>query len=265
MYSMEVNYPVAPSTVMDPVAQNWALGIGIVGFIVCLIVGARMAIKYKTPLPLLFPIAGFCNSILEPVVCILGHCVHSVSGQMTLFETNARPIPIHLSLCYALYFGPVYMVLFQRAVTHGLTRSYLWKAYFGAAIFAVLFEIAPVQFGLWSYYDKQALWVWKGTVPLFWVLCNPVNMWVSFALILKYRHLLTGFKSLLIIPLAQVGVYMGAMGAGFPFFNATNSSASQMMVEAAGLMSVALAFAMIGACNQSLVANSQRLNKAVTQ
>ncbi len=259
MYTMEVNYPVAPPTVMEPVAQNWALGIGIAGFVISMLLGARMSMKYKTLLPVLFPVAGFCASILEPVVCILGHCIHSVAGQMTLFETNARPIPIHLSLAYALYFGPVWMVLFQRAITHGLTKSYLWKAYAGTVVFAVLFEIAPVQFGLWGYYDKQALWVFKGTVPLFWAFCNPVNMWVSFTLIMKYRHLLTGIRSLLIIPLTQAGVYMGAMGAGFPYFNAANSTASQLQIELAGLMSVALAFAFIGACNKILAGASNEL------
>ena len=264
MNTLQVNYPVAPETVMDPVAQSWAIGIGVVGLVISLIIGGRMSVKYNTVLPLLFPIAGFFCSILEPIVCILGHCVHAVSGQLTLFETNGRPIPLHLSLAYALYFGPVWMALFKRAVDHGLTNNFLWKAYAGTAVFAVLFEILPVQYGLWMYYDRQALWLWKGTVPLFWAFCNPVNMWVSFALILKYRHLLTGVRSLLLIPLTQVGVYMGAMGAGFPYFNAANSTASQAMIELSGIASVLLGLGIVAACNQSLVASSKALRGTAT-
>ena len=256
MNSILVNYPVTPELTMNLAAQYVALANGVIGMLICLIIGWRMSVKYKTPLPFLFPIAGACDVVLEPVICFLGHAVHAQIGQITLFETNTRPIPVHVALLYGVYYGPVWLFLFHRFMTTGLSNAFLWKTFVVLFVFAQLFEIAPVNYGLWYHYGYQPFRFGDQGEPLFFPVVNLVPAYLGFLLIINYRHLLSGWRALFIIPLTQAGAYMGHLGAGFPYYNVINSSASPAMIQLACVASILLALAFIAAINQSLSAAS---------
>ena len=260
MNTMSVSFAVAPQLTMNPLAQNVALASGAIGMLICLIIGWRMSLKYKTPLPFLFPIAGACDVVLEPVICFLGHAVHAQVGQIMLFETNQRPIPVHVALLYGVYYGPVWLFLFHRFMTAGLSNAFLWKTFAVLFVFAQLFEIAPVNYGLWYHYGYHPFRFGEQGEPLFFPVVNLVPAFLGFLLIIKYRHLLAGWKSLLIIPLTQAAAYMGHLGAGFPYYNVINSSASETMVQWACIASVLLALAFIAAINQALAETSRQRN-----
>ena len=220
MNTMSVSFAVAPQLTMNPLAQNVALASGAIGMLICLIIGWRMSLKHKTPLPFLFPIAGACDVVLEPVICFL----------------------------------------FHRFMTAGLSNAFLWRTFAVLFVFAQLFEIAPVNYGLWYHYGYHPFRFGEQGEPLFFPVVNLVPAFLGFLLIIKYRHLLAGWKSLLIIPLTQAAAYMGHLGAGFPYYNVINSSVSETMVQWACIASVLLALAFIAAINQALVETSRQRN-----
>jgi hypothetical protein len=240
------DYPAPPvGTVMPADAQQAALWIAGAVLAAFIIVAAWRAFKQRSAMPLLLLVAGFCTILLEPLVCHLGHAVHPAIGQIALFRAADRSIPLHAALIYSFYFGAVYIFLLPRLVSGAASRAFIWKAFFVICVLAYLIEVVPVGAGLWVYYDKQALWFWKGGMPLFWPFVNAACIIFPLALMKLLYASLKGLRQLLVIPLSVMGANMAHFGAGVPFYNATNSTASQGLVDLSGLASIALAFLIV--------------------
>src|SRR5581483_8359306 len=58
-----------------------------------------------SPLPPAILVGGALAAFNEPIVDVLGGCVHHQIGQWTAFTTFDRPMPVWLCLAYVLYFG----------------------------------------------------------------------------------------------------------------------------------------------------------------
>lgn len=254
------NYPQAPlDAVMPAAAQEIVLGIAIValsGFFILSLIQAR---KTRSLLPPLFLVAGFVTILLETLVTHMGHAVHPEIGQISIFKAADRAIPWHIVLIYSFYFGAVYMFMFERIRTGTFTREFVWKSYFFTCALAYCIEIVPVHIGLWVYYDHQALWLWKGGMPLFWTFVNAGCIYMALTLIKLFYPILTGWKQLLVIPLSAMGAQMGHFGAGFPYYNAVNSAAPVWLIELSGLASVALALLIAFMCSRLLSADTRAI------
>ena len=249
MNAASSDYPSAPiDAVMPAATQQVTLWIAIVALTCFVLYAAWKSAQQKSALPLLYFIAGFCTILLEPLVTHMGHAVHPEIGQISLFKTADRAIPWHIALIYSFYFGAVYLFLMPRLIKPDVSSGFIWKAYFTICALAYVIEIVPVHLGLWVYYDKQALWLWKGGMPLFWTFVNAACIFFPMALMKLMYASLTGIKQLLVIPLSVMGANMAHFGAGVPFYNATNSDASSALVELSGLTSVALALLIVHIC-----------------
>jgi len=239
------DYPLPPTDLVMPATVQevalWMAAAALAGFMIYAI---RQALQQRSALPVLYLVAGFCTVLLEPLVTHMGHAIHPEIGQIVLFKVADRAIPLHIALIYSFYFGGVYMVLLPRIFRNEMTRAAVWKSYLAVCVLAYLIELAPVQFGLWVYYDTQALWIWKGGMPLFWTFVNAGCIFFPMAL-MKLMQPLTGLKQILVVPLSLIGAAMGHFGAGVPFYNATNSNAGPFLVELSGLASVALALLLV--------------------
>jgi hypothetical protein len=233
---------------MPTEAQNVTLTIAVAFLIGFLLYASFRSVKEKSALPLLYFVAGFCTILLEPLVTHMGHAVHPEIGQLTLFKSADRAIPWHIATIYSFYFGAVYLFVLPHLLKPGVTSSFVWKTYFCICAFAYLIEIVPMHYGLWIYYDNQALWLWKGGMPLFWTFVNSASILFPMALMKLMQSSITGVKQLLVIPLSVMGANMAHFGAGVLFYNATNSGASDLIVELSGLGSVALAFLLVHIC-----------------
>ena len=243
------DYPGAPfDTVMPAQAQQIALNAAIVILAGFALYGAWRCVKEKTALPLLYLVAGFCTILLEPLCTHMGHAIHPPVGQINLFSVADRAIPWHIALIYSFYFGAVYMFLMPVFTSGRVTSGFVWKAYFTICALAYAIEIVPVHVGLWVYYDKQALWLWKGGMPLFWTFVNAACIFFPMALMKVLWPMLKGAGQLLVIPLSVLGAIMAHFGAGSPFYAATNSAASDLLVNLAGLASVGLALLLMQVC-----------------
>ena len=254
------DYPQAPfDAVMPAAAQEIVLWIAIVALGGFFIISLIQAARTKSMLPPLFLVAGFVTILLETLVTHMGHAIHPEIGQITIFKAADRAIPWHIVLIYSFYFGAVYMFMFERIRSGGFTRAFVWKSYFFTCTLAYCIEIVPVQIGLWVYYDHQALWLWKGGMPLFWTFVNAGCIYMALTLIKLFYPILKGWKALLVIPLSAMGAQMGHFGAGFPYYNAVNSAAPIWLIELSGLASVGLALLIAFMCSRLLAADTASL------
>ena len=253
--TITIDFPAPPvEAIMPALAQSVALYLSLTILAVVSVMAVRMSARQKTLLPVLLLISGSCTIVLEPIIAHLGHAFHPEIGSIALFKTNNVTVPVYLAILHPCYFGSFYIVLFSRIVNDNFTGSYLWKAYFITCVLNYLIEILPVSSGLWVYYDPQALWLWKGGMPLWWTFVNAGCLFVPVALIHFLYPILKGWKQLLVIVLSPLGIGMGWFGAAFPANSVYNSSASQkpFLVELSGLASVGLAILVTFICIQVL-------------
>jgi hypothetical protein len=241
---------------MPALPQTIALYVGAIGTGVLLIIACWQCRRYRTWVPLLLLIGAACTVALEPIVGVLGHGLHPAIGQIALFTCLGRKIPLHIALIYTLYYGSFYILLYPSLRAGAFTRGLAWKLFWITVVAAFVFEILPLQVGLWVYYDPQALWVWRGGMPIFWVVANAVSLLVPLSLIKVFLPIWKSWRQWLLVPLSPMGAIMGHVGTGFPFYIAANSQVPQWLIEAGGVASFGLAILVVSVCAQVL---AQRL------
>ena len=260
---ISVPYPIPPVTVIPEPLQTillWGAG---VGALIVTLIAIRMGMKRRTAVPLLMVLGGFTSIIMEPVVTFLGHAVHPAQGQIMLFETANRAIPWHIALGYMAGFGIFYLTLYPAFVEGRLRARQIWKTCLITAACYFIGEAYPVSHGLWIYYDYQPMQIWHGTAPLTWNFLNACCMMVSATVIfVALPYLKNPLSQLSILLLAPVGAYMGHMGAGFPMYNAMNSTLPTWAIEISGALSIALALVVIWLC--SVVLHSAQNQRALS-
>jgi len=255
--------PAAPTPaalqalVMPALPQTIALYVGAIAVTALLVIACRQWRHYRSFVPVLLLLAAFCTVALEPIVGVLGHGFHPVIGQVPLFTTLGRTIPLHIGLVYTFYYGSMYIFLYPTLRAGAVSRAFTWKLFWATAVGAFVFEVVPLRAGLWVYFAPQALWIWHAGMPVFWVIANAVSVIVPLALIKAYLPVCTGWRQGLVVPLSPMGAIMGHVGSGFPFYIAANSGGPQWLVEAGGVASFALALLVVGACARALSIDSR--------
>lgn len=250
---LTVDFPVPPEVVIPATLQSaflWitiALAVAVAGY------ALFISFRQRSAVPILMVVGGLAAILMEPIVTFLGHAVHPKAGQIMMFETVQRAIPWHIGLGYMAGFGIFYLTLLAKHRAGTLAASTIWKTVLVTAVCYFLGEAIPVSNGLWVYYDYQPLWLWKGTAPLTWNILNATCMLTSTTLMLIALPHLKGLAQLLLVPLAAAGAHMGHLGAGYPMFNAMNSTLPHWAIELAGLASVGMAMVIIWLCTLVLV------------
>jgi hypothetical protein len=246
---------------MPATLQQVFLTLTLIAALLVLAAATMISLKRKTPVPVLMVIGGLVAILLEPVVTYLGHAEHPRIGQAIMFETMGRPTPWHIGLGYMAGFGIFYLIIFSKFGDGTLTRASVWKITLISALCYFLGEAYPVQHALWVYCDYQPLWLWHGTAPVTWNLLNATCMLTSATLMLFAAPYLKGICKLMLIPLAAAGTYMGHFGAGFPMYNAMNSTLPHWAVQLAGACTVALALIIIWLCSIGLTSFEVRTDQ----
>jgi hypothetical protein len=234
--------------VMPALPQTIALSVGAIAVAALLVIAIFHCRRYRSIVPVLLLPAGFCTVALEPIVGLLGHGFHPVIGQIRLFTTLGRTIPLHIGLVYTFYYGSMYILLYPMLRVGVMTPALAWKLFWATVVGAFVFEVIPLRAGLWVYYDPQALWVWRGGMPLFWVVANAVSVMVPLTLIKVFLPACHGWKQALVVPLSPMGAIMGHVGTGFPFYIAANAGVSQWLVDSSGAASIGLALLVMRVC-----------------
>ncbi len=240
--------PTSPLLEMPQTAQMVFLSLTAITTVVCLVYGTVLGKRNNTFLPVLFVIGGFCTILLEPIGDLLGHAVHPQIGQIPFFEALDRRVPLHIGFLYAIGFGIPLLALFPRMHSGRLTSGFVWKSFLWLTVGLYAVEILPIHFGLWCYFGKQALWVWKGGMPLAWILINTTVNIVPAAIAYLLLPHLKGWRQVLIVPIILVAATGAWTGTGAPFLVAINSDAPQWLVELSGILTALLVLSVVGGC-----------------
>jgi hypothetical protein len=212
-----------------------AAAIGILSY------AAFVSKRVGSMIPIFLVLGAFCSIPLESLVGYLGHVTHPSGGSLALYSAVDRTIPWHIAFGYTVGFSAVYLIIYQKALSGTLARSTIYKTALTTAILYFLGETIGVSTGLWVYFEPQPLWIWKMTEPPIWGMLNATSEILGASLVVFLLPHLTGIRQALVILICPVATLMGHFGAGFPWYNLINSSASPMMMNAAALLSMALA------------------------
>ncbi|MEJ2410270.1 MAG: hypothetical protein P8Y58_01945 [Novosphingobium sp.] len=237
----ESTIPVAPALSMPEPLQTIFFWISLAAAIGMLIYAIFVARRVRSLIPVFLVFGAFCSIPLESIVGYLGHVVHPAGGSIALFSAVDRTIPWHIALGYTAGFGAVYLIIYQKALSGKLYQSTVFKTAATTAVLYFLGETVGVSTGLWAYFEPQPLWIWKMTEPPIWGMLNASSEIFGACLIVFLLPHLQGIRQALVVVICPIATLMAHFGAGFPWYNAINSSASPAFMNAATLLSMALA------------------------
>jgi hypothetical protein len=219
---LSTQIPPTPVAEMPRTAQ--AVVTTILGVLAVVVVAAALVEFRRTRSPL-YPavlLGGLLAAFNEPIVDILGGCLHHQVGQWTAFTTFDRPMPVWLCLAYLLYFGTAPLVI-RRMLDGAAPRAAFQRAIGGLLVANLVLELPILQAGLYDYYGEQPFKIF-GFAP-HWLVINALG--VGFTVVALYRWPALsgrGWPAALVIPAAGQLAAVGA--AALPAFSAYNSDVS---------------------------------------
>jgi hypothetical protein len=197
---------------------------------------AILAYRKRSPLPLLFALAGGFSIMLEPIADALGKVQHLPVGQINAFVTAGQPIPWAIVLGYVWYFGLGPILLWRFAEQRSMTPRRWYVAATVAFLAVTLVEQIPIAMGLWKYYGHQPLVV--GVMPIDMAIANMVSVILPMVVIYAIWPILTGWRQLLVLALVPICVVGGHTGAAAPAYMLidANPHVPSVMVHLAGVV-----------------------------
>lgn len=239
--------PVPPDLVMPGTAETVAtLGTAAVA-VIAVGFAVGLGLRHRTPLYLLVLIGGVLACLNEPMLDVIGGCLHPQTGGWTVFTAYDRPIPLWAVIAYGLYFGavPLVVLAFMRQAAGPRTRLLQCIGVIFAA--NLLIEIPILAGDVYVYYGEQPFKIF-GLFPLHWLFINGVGAALIAVVLYLFGDRLTGMKQLYwlsIPPTAQV-VALGISTPAFTLYNTEVSSfwkwvgsATTMVIGAAALRAIA--------------------------
>lgn len=164
--------------------------------------------------PLLITLGGGLTVVVEPFVNLLGGCWHPVNGQDEVFRLLGRPIPWWIVAVYFAYFGAQGVAMYLM-IKKGAKRVMIASAFAVPLIADIIIELTLLPTGLYIYVGNQPL-ILAGWLPLWWICCNSIGVFVGVSLIVMLEPYLTGPRKLLILLLPSIGDMVGYSAVGLP-------------------------------------------------
>jgi hypothetical protein len=177
---------------------------------------AILAYRKRSPLPLLFALAGGFSIMLEPIADAFGKVQHLPVGQINAFVTAGQPIPWAIVLGYVWYFGLGPILMWRFAERRSMTPRRWYVAAAVAFLAVTLVEQIPIAIGLWKYYGHQPLVV--GVMPIDMAIANMVSVILPMVVIYAIWPILTGWRQLFVLALVPICVVGGHTGAAAPAY-----------------------------------------------
>jgi hypothetical protein len=177
--------------------------VGLVG----VALGVRDRRRTGSWLPLVLALSGAMITFPEVFVDVMGAVYFPWSDANHAYTIIGREMPWWI---VAGWFGyGVNMYFIFRVLQSNPPTKVLWWLLGGAAASSVVFEELLLSTGIYHYYGNQPL-VLVARLPWWWIPCNSIGVFLAAALAYRYRHRLTGWRSLamlLITPMSVAGVY----------------------------------------------------------
>lgn len=231
-----------PDGQMSPVAQTVVTSI--LGCIVlaALVIAVVAWSRTRRPLYPAMLLGGAIAAFNEPIVDVLGGCMHYRGGQWRAFETFDRPIPVWVVLAYVIFFGAV--PLLRSVVLDGAPnpRARFW-AFIGVIWVAnLVIEIPVLRSGLYEYYGYQPFKLF-GLFPAHWLFINELGVSTIVVVLSVLPRLFTGRGWVLALTLPSIAQLGAVAVCAVPIFSLYNTDAAAPWKWAAAVATMALATA----------------------
>jgi hypothetical protein len=214
------------------------LAIGAVGFT------ASESRRTRSLLPAAILVGGSLAAFNEPIVDVLGGCLHHQIGQWTAFTTFDRPMPIWLCLAYVLYFGAGPLAILRVMSLAGPRKGYS-VAITGLLVFNLVLELPILNgAGLYQYYGYQALTLYG--LPVAWVVGNVFGVALTVVVVHRLGPALSrgvGLLAALALPAATQLASAGSVT--LPEFSTYNADVSSTWKWLGALASLALGLTLL--------------------
>jgi hypothetical protein len=229
-----------PNWVMDQTGQDVLLcvfgGAAVLFGAYCI----YLSYERSSWLPVLFFVAAGASIMLEPIADLLGNVQHPRVGQINAFTVAGQPIPVHVLIAYAWYYGWAQVFLFDRFRERSMTPRLWTKIGLGAFAFVLLLEQIPASQHLWIYYGKQPLEI--GYMPVWMAAANMASVMVVAIISYWLYPILTGWRSLLIVAVVPATVLGAHTFAAIPSYMVINADPAVpwVVLQLGGLATVGL-------------------------
>jgi hypothetical protein len=238
--NVPVDVPVLPDHIdrVNQVAQLVFTVGQIPPMLICFYLAYRYCKAYGTWLPWLILLGGLLMSTIEPIVDKNGLVWFPVDGQWSAFSDYGVTLPIWLVLGYVWFFGGRAMYIWHCLEQgRGTDRSFMFKNWGIIVLIDVVLENVGLYLGVFLYYGNQPLQI--GKFPLWWAAINSATPIILGAAVFVLRPRLSGWRMLLVIPLAPA-VCAGANAAvGWITWDALNNTdVPSVLVQLAGCVTV---------------------------
>jgi hypothetical protein len=200
----------------------------------------------KDVAPLALLIGGAGCVVWEPIVDVLGRCWYPQFGQVHLFETFGRPIPLYVLFGYAWFMGGLTIVAYRVIQAKGFRA--LWRLYPLLIVIEAPFELLAVHTHVYVYYGQQPLSI--SSWPIWWGFVNTSIPICAAVLLTCFRPKLAGWSVLLVIPMLPMLDGAGNAASGWPVWTILHSSVPAAERQIAGVLTCLLGVLVVAAMVQ---------------
>ncbi|POS76277.1 hypothetical protein DHEL01_v205331 [Diaporthe helianthi] len=200
------------------------------------LLGARDARRTRTLLPLLLPLSGAVIAFPETFFDVLGGIYYPWPAENASFLVLGREMPPWIPIWFG--YGSLMQVNLQLLHNKATTKT-LWLFLGVMMLSDMLVEEILLPMGVFHYYGNQPLIV-LNMFPWWWMAPNSVGVFLATALAHRWRHWLTGFRSLAVLLLTPMsaGAIYGFIA--FPAWVAINGDCGWFWTDVLGLCTLLL-------------------------
>lgn len=214
--------PDAPTRAVNALSQTIVTCVTWTAVLVIVVVAVRMARKRATAVPVMMVIAALVQSLNEPLWDDAFHLFWYRPGQWTWLSSFGYPQPVWLPSTYVIVYCVPGLILLSK-LERGASRQWLYRAFGGVFLFFAAFETLATSIGLYAYFGPQPFRVLTD-YPLWMAGLEACHVLVWAILLAKVGPLLSGWRSLFVVPLFSVSFCSIMFGAGMPALAAINSN-----------------------------------------
>lgn len=186
-------------------------------------------------------VGGLATCQLEPFADVLGLVWFPEHDQAHAFTSMGVPIPWWVVMGYICLFGLMTWASLRHLESNPSKRQF-WVFSAGMLLTACVFEWLLLASHAYLYYGVQPLKVMG--YPLYWMTLNSGACLLAALVMYRFGSFFAGYRAfatILLIPSADAAVMLVT---GWPAFAGIHSGLPQWVVDATGLVSIALGLAL---------------------
>ncbi len=230
--------PVPPVDMVMPATANTVFIV--VSYAAMAIVAVLLAldgVRRKNAIGLFCLIGGAIAFVTEPAWDILACVWYPDKEHSPILRAFNYSIPYWMLPAYALYMGAQGYWM-SRQFAAGITAGRLWTLFFVFWVSNALIEVPGINLGLYTYYGDQPFQLFG--FPLWMAMTNSLIPITVGAALYGLRNVLTGWRSLLVIPMLPIIIASGEAAFGWPVWLTLNSGLGFVATHAGALVTLGL-------------------------